>query len=765
MRLAGLRVAVGAALALAMSTAMALEASDLEPLLVAIELDGRAAGTRLVLVDTGGGILVEIADIALWRLGERAADRRHEGVDLVALDALDGVSYDLDRRTATLSIVRQPSVLDRTVIDHRRFDFGTPRRPGFGALLGYDATFSRFADREDFSTTLEGVAFGRWGHAEITYLGRDLSGSGDLTRLESRWDLDLPDRLRRLRVGDSISRATRWSRGVRFAGVQWTTAFDTRPDLITYPLPTLAGVATVPSTIDLFVDGALRLSQPVPAGPFEIRDPPLLNGRGDAQLVVRDLLGREQLVTVPFDTDHRLLRRGLVDVSYEAGFVRRGFGLESFDYGAAMIGAVHRRGVSDRLTAEAQAQVHEGGANLGTGALINVPRLGLVSLAGAVSESRDLGFGQRFDLGLRRTFRRFSTSFRTQLSSASFVDAATLGGGRTTTEQSSLRLAYTRRNTVVSVGYVRDDGAERALTELLVLSGSVRIGRRTAFTFSSVNELGGEGSLRFGVVRRIGRRTGQLEVSVRDDDVVARAEVRRSVPQGLGVGYRLSVEAGERRERLDAGVVWRTESAAVTADLSGVDDELGYRLSVSGSLVGLGRHVFASRRITDSFAVVEVPTHEDVGVYVNHHLSARTGRRGRALLPNLHAYHDHLISIDPDDLPIDVHISRFEEVAVPYRRTGLRVRFPVSTGRGARVFIVDEAGVPIPAGARVTRSTHSSVSFPVGFDGEVYLPDVGDAQHFTARWRDHSCMFEIVTELPVEALPRLGPYVCQAADR
>ena len=139
-----------------------------------------------------------------------------------------------------------------------------------------------------------------------------------------------------LRLGDSISGASSWGGAVRFGGAQWATNFSLQPGFVTFPLPGISGEAALPSTVDLYVDSALRMRRQVPSGPFSIQDLPVPSGRGDARLVVRDILGREQIITQPFDTNSRLLKQGLHDYSYELGFVRRDFGIDSNNYGRPM---------------------------------------------------------------------------------------------------------------------------------------------------------------------------------------------------------------------------------------------------------------------------------------------------------------------------------------------------------------------------------------------------------------------------------------------
>jgi outer membrane usher protein len=157
--------------------------------------------------------------------------------------------------------------------------------------------------------------------------------------------------LTRLRFGDAISGASSWGGVVRFGGVQWATDFSLQPGFMTSPRPGISGESSLPSTVELYVDNLLRMRREVPSGPFTIQDLPVINGQGDAQLVVRDILGREQVITKPFFTSSRLLKQGLQSYSYELGFVRRNFGIDSNNYGRLMAVGTHRLGSLKSLPA------------------------------------------------------------------------------------------------------------------------------------------------------------------------------------------------------------------------------------------------------------------------------------------------------------------------------------------------------------------------------------------------------------------------------
>ena len=150
----------------------------------------------------------------------------------------------------------------------------------------------------------------------------------------------------------------RLGRSVYFGGIQWATNFSLSPGYITQPIPTIGGQSRAPSTVELYINDALRQTSQVPTGPFTIDNFPQITGSGQARIVVRDLLGRETVLVQDFFSSTSLLRKGLSDYSFEAGAVRRNLGIDSANYGAGFVGPVAPRPDHD-FTVETRAEASE----------------------------------------------------------------------------------------------------------------------------------------------------------------------------------------------------------------------------------------------------------------------------------------------------------------------------------------------------------------------------------------------------------------------
>src|SRR5690606_13068852 len=151
--------------------------------------------------------------------------------------------------------------------------------------------------------------------------------------------------------------------------------------------------------IELYVDGLKQATGEVPPGPFQISAPSGGIGYGSGQVLITDALG--QVSTIAFDLYHTpvLLRRGLADWTVEAGFLRRAYGIRTFDYAPdPFVSGTIRRGMTDRLTLEAHSEASPQLVLGGLGGNWRAGQLGVFS--GSISHSRagDLS-GTKYTLG------------------------------------------------------------------------------------------------------------------------------------------------------------------------------------------------------------------------------------------------------------------------------------------------------------------------------------------------------------------------------
>ena len=744
-------------------------AHDADEVFMAVLINGQTQGT-VVILRSDGRLFAGAQDLRRWRLRlPNNAPLTHYGEDFFALDVLAGLSYKFDESSQALTVQAPPSLFDATRLKGTVTNFSAPTPASLGGFLNYDVSANPAQGRTTTSGLLELGGFAGWGAGQTHILARDLGGHVNVIRLDTTWTLDQPMQLASLRFGDAISGTSSWGGAVRFGGVQWATNFSTQPGFTSFPLPGMSGEAALPSTVELYVDNALRMSREVPSGPFSVQDLPVRTGQGDARLVVRDILGREQVIIMPFYATPRLLQQGLQDYSYELGFVRRNFGTDSNNYGRALAVGTHRLGITEQFTGEIHGELLGHQQTLGLGGVLMLPAAGVLSGSFAASHS-DRGVGGLLELGFQRQGRYFSFGAKTQLASQRFAKL-----GLQPEELAPRHISRVFVNLATSdhgsftANYTEQAFRDRTGNKILTASYSRKVGSLGNLSASVTRLLSGDAKTNFNLNFSVplGNRTNaSISTSAQPGREQARLQVSRSVPAGSGMGYRLVAGAGDS-DRRAVEVKLQNEVGTYTLLADQSLSQTAFRGSASGGVAFLGGSAFLSRRITDSFAVVQVPDYSGVGIYADNQLVARTDANGYALLPRLRPYQENTVRIEQADLPLDAQIDAVQLDAVPYFRSGLLLKFPVKRSRGALLTVVLDNGEPLPAGAQaqiIGDNVEENEVFPTGMRGEVYLTGLAVSNRLRVTWREQSCEFVLPFPESTDPLPHLGTYICTGVE-
>ena len=311
-----------------------------------------------------------------------------DGRAAYALEAVPGLEYELDMARLTLAVTAPAGAFETSQQDLRGKGRLLPQRPPPGFFLDYDLSFTQSRGGSGNSgALLEAVAFNGWGALVSGLAWRSGAQGSNAFRTDTYFRRDLPGSMRTLVIGDTVSSAGGWSRPVRYGGVRFARDFSTAPGYITYPMPSISGSAALPSTVDVLINNQRSTSSEVSPGPFELSNVPIVSGSGQIQLVVRDLLGRETMISQAYYIAPQLLARGLSDFSYEVGKMRKGFGSSMDRYDNAFASATYRRGLSDAFTAEVRVEAERERKAAGLALTVVIKKMGVLQLATGWSDA------------------------------------------------------------------------------------------------------------------------------------------------------------------------------------------------------------------------------------------------------------------------------------------------------------------------------------------------------------------------------------------
>ncbi|MDP9090400.1 MAG: fimbria/pilus outer membrane usher protein [Pseudomonadota bacterium] len=763
------------ALWLAAQCAFAADTSHLTQSVMEFTLSGTDSGEMLVVLrGPQGELYLEEGDFERLRLHlPKTAPLLFEGRRFFDPRAIKGCSVNIDERLQRAIISAPTASFDTTHLSaaERRSPEITPASPG--AFLNYQLSAQQIGGRNLGGAYAELGVFAGAGVLTNTAVARYGSADKQLVRLDTTYTRDFPATLETLNLGDAISDGASWGNAVRYAGVRWSRNFGLRPDLLTTPLLATSGSATVPSTVDVFVNNQLVTSNQLPPGPFVIDRLPTVSGTGDVSVVVRDALGREQVVTQSFYSSTILLAQGLSQYSVNLGKIRADYTLQSNDYGPLLGEVSYRRGITDRITLEGHAEYLAREARAaGLNAAFAVGRIGVINFTAAAGGDA-AGSGWLRGVGIEH--RGTNTSFiasnlwaSNEFSQVGEPLNPALRMRQRSLLQTGMRLG---RLGSLSLAYVRQTYRDSPVQQTLGLTHSISFGRigslnltltrtRTASDLSSSAQSSTSAYLIF-VLPLERRRAATVAVvggsgsGAPGNELIA--SLAQSPPVGPGSGYRLSASTAGN---YDAD--WRQQFHSADLELEvarnrGLEGRSAY---LSGAMTLLDGQLNTTRSVNGSFAMVDVAGLSDVPVYVENQLTTHTDASGRALLYNLRPYEANRISITPEDLPLDTSIGASSTIMAPPFRSGVIARFPVERVRSGTFRLVLDTGKPVPVGAVVSLR---GGQFPVVQNGTVYVTGYDHGMAAQASWPGGHCSFRLEPPPSDDPLPDMGTVVCHTS--
>jgi outer membrane usher protein len=754
------------------------ESDQSEELLLEVFINGAPTGKIGEFVRRDGRLYSAAAELRDLGLRADAAS----GAAKLALADLPGVACRLSETDLKIYFEVEAAALIPHAIGGRADADASPLRPGgTGLLINYDAAATVDRSGLSLSSLIEARAFSGIVSAGSRFIAGTADGGAGLVRLDTDIIVSDPAHLRRLTIGDLITSALSWTRPVRLGGIQASTAFEMRPDLVTYPLPTIRGTIAVPSTVDILVDGVRQLTSNVQAGPFYVAQMPVASGSQTIAVQMRDALGRMTQMDVSTYASASLLAPGLSSFSVEAGAIRSAFGVSSGDYRNVAASATYRHGFGT-MTLEAHAEAARGIAMAGAGASFTISDLAAATLAVAASDF-DGHVGTSLYAGIERQTPLYHVSLTAHLSGKRFGDLAAASGdpapqlfvqasaGTFLGRWGSFNLGYIHVRSRQPLGGLLSAVAADPLPSsasyrlsVATLGYSRPLGRGIQFSATGFHDFQGNGS---GVTINLsmplgGRRQIGASVSHADGGSSAALDMREVARNVGDLGWEMLATEGETaRGFAQAQIRTRYGTFGGGIDVSGAN--VTAQASASGSLTWMDGSLFAANVIRDSFAIVDMNGQAGVPVLEDNQPVGRTNGSGKLILTDLRSFDVNRIAFESKDLPLNAAFGQDQLLVRTLDHAGVVARFDIREGSAVLVVLVDEKGEPIGVGSSA-RLDGTGEAEPVGYDGQLFLPaTTAHNRVFVDTAEGRKCVASFDFTAPAKDIAQIGPIVCRSA--
>ncbi|PNS09555.1 fimbria/pilus outer membrane usher protein [Solilutibacter silvestris] len=648
-----------------------------------------------------------------------------------------------------------------------------PSPTPLGILFSYDADVIRSGNGGNAVLAPSVQVFGL-GNATLESNGivrSTSSGNGwhsSAVRLDTRLRWTFPGRALEVILGDTTTSGPDWSRQTRMGGLHIGTNYASlQPFRVLSPGPVFSGESAVPSNVELYVNGIKQYEGQAPVGRFVVSGAPSMEGLGNAQLVVTDVFGRSRTIDVPFYGTQRLLAPGLDDWSLTLGRVRLDYGSRSASYAPdTALDASWRRGITSYFTGEGHAEATRGLREGGLGGAWLLGRAGVMHAAWAASSAGALS-GSQSAWGYQWSNGHFSVGFDSIRTHGDYRDLAAVATGflpPRVTDSANIGVASALLGSF-NFTYAQLQYVDQPRSRLAGAYWSRTIGRGWFVNAGGNIDLDhhAQRSFSLGVTVLLdGQRQASASVQRSGSRTYSEADLTKQARVNGDIGWRL--QARHDSDNGNGGLAeatWLTHAVELTAGIAQDGDNRQYHAAAHGSVVWMGRSLFASRQVIDGFALVDAG-YPNIPVKLENRPYGTTNRNGQLILTPLFPFQRNRVSIDPTALPANVRVPLRDKVVVPGASGAAKVSFDVTPVHAAIVILHDAAGHALPMGGNVHRAeaTNDGDDTIVGYDGEVYLEGLSAHNALEVEMPDGRCIARFDYTAGDADIPRIGPVTC-----
>lgn len=628
------------------------------PFLVMISCDYAYAGSELLYVDIAingqpcpGVFAVVLHDTELWvataqidqlQLKDPSGFSKRDMFDQSFSLLPASITYEVDRAALVLRLTVSADDMPETVIaDQAERISISPKTYAFywnyHLSLFHDPLVKTVAF-ESAHKPVFATPFGSFINQFLTNLG----AINRIVRLETAYELDVPKADLRIVAGDSATDAPSWGNHVAMAGIKLQKDFLFQTGVLSYPTVILEGYAPRRGEAEIWLNETLRQSKDLPRGGFLLDNLSLPAGSHKGILVVRDPSGIVSQTPFSYYADPQLLRPGTQSYSYNLGFLRKDYGIKSFQYGGPVFFGSHKIGLTNFWSPGFHTEMTRGIALFGTEQRFGLWNFGSMATGGAFSltpVSPGYVLSQEFNLNIFRVL----INAHGQWSSANFQP---VGIERDMTKDPIYLLSGSLR---LDLPYVNQTSLSYLLVHRKIprinsvgLKQGLPLFNNLALSFSGEydflkNNFGFYGFIGAQLpwnhnISAQGTKRGRTYGGSTSLSMNPNPAHNVRVAYNVSAGYE-KFAYGQGDFSLDTKYVINRWSAF------GAKNQFNYMGELNGAFGGIKDQLFFSRPISGGILLIEMPDQKNVGVWKDNNVYlGKTNKHGQLVVTDLKPY-------------------------------------------------------------------------------------------------------------------------------
>jgi outer membrane usher protein len=750
-----------------------------QPAILKIVLNQEEKGEFLVNVADDGDFLLRSEDLKKIGFTDlKGKISTIEKEEFISLKSVEGVKFDFNEKKLFLEITADPNLLGKKIFILHYTRQGNVYYPkGTSAFLNYNLTYFAGESFKYNQTVLTNqLGFRVWDLLFLTDSSttQKRGENPEFVRLMSSITYDRREDMTRGIVGDFFVTSGELGSSLNMGGISYSKNFKIDPYFIAYPEVNFSGLASLPSEIEVYRDGILIRREKISPGSFQLKDIPTYAGSGLVEIVMKDAFGREQRIKMPYYLSENLLKKGLHEYSYNLGYQREDYGIESNQYKELSFLGFHRYGFSDSLTAGIRGEASEKLLNFGISSTLLLPwDLGVVNGAVAWSNSRErnvngsagsMGYfyqGREFSFfSLVRGFSRDYTSLFVETQKEKPKFEASAGAGYSSRLFGSLSVGFTDSEKYVGTNTKNLFASySRNITDCSVITATFK---RDLEANTTEFMLGLNYYFNYGI-------TASASYQKKDKISSERIQILKNLPVGEGFGGRASFERNQAEEEnfnsYDLQLQYNGRYGQYSGEIASINRMEAYTLSAGGALTFVKDSFNITRPVQDSFGLVKVGDLKGVRVYLNNQEIGKTGKSGKVLVPDMSSYYENQVSIRASDLPMEYLVTDVMRYVSPPLRSGSFIEFgatKIQSIIGMLKVRVKEETKPAEYIEFKMIVDGKELLSPTGKGGEIYLENIKPGKYRGEfKYLDKAYTFDIIIPKSDEMLIDLGEIICE----
>ncbi|WP_216935062.1 MULTISPECIES: fimbria/pilus outer membrane usher protein [unclassified Acinetobacter] len=701
---------------------------DPEMLIVNIWINGLDYKTEAITFTEEGKKFIECEP--LHNLGIKVEKfHRHLKKNDFCLISQTGITVEDDYSLQAIKINFPVSYFEDQAYD---LEVLQPEKADFGGFVNYSLFYSRDSRDHEFNTFSEVGIFKDYWLFKNAFLYRNEPEGNEqkLLRVSSSLDFEFPDKFLRLTVGDTTSPYSTLNSSFRFGGLSLGTIYTDRPDFIYWNIPALNGSASLPSTVDLYINGINLYKDSVVPGNYNLPAGSIVNQAGDAQIVVEDILGNKTVRSFPVYINNRLLKPKLNEYNISLGKLRYNYDYVDDDYRDFFTKLFFRRGLTSSTTMGGDLLYSEKVSNFDLLWTQGVSKYFLLDTVFSVSKAdKEDQQGYAGSIAITRDFTNWSFGLNSRYFTKKYeyLSQEDYNSNIKTSDIiyfnffdlkiiDSLNVSYVQQSSYLAEDFLEDD------RKILDIRASKKITDNlyTSLGFFKDFGDGDDGGFNVAFSYDWGDK-GQVYLDHdTDNNETGLSYSRRTMTQN-GFDYVLGVNQRDDEINYNAYGLWKTSIGNLQLSHDEFEDRRNSQAMFDGALVWLGSKVALTKYADNAFALVNVDQHSDLDIYRSASLVGSTNNNGYMFIHNIIPYINYDISFDHNQLAMEETFKHSSKKIIGLDQRGYKLDFPIYKTKRIALRIKDFKQNNLIAGSEVVVDGLSTDSSFVDSQGMVYL--------------------------------------------